>query len=339
MKNFTIGYSIHHPEEIEKAITDFKQNISDIYCAWPNWYSGRITISEQHKQKLINDLQKYSLMGLKFNVLFNSTYYPGIHTKQFFKKFDKTIEEIINSNIALQSITCVSPIIARFVKRTYDNFKVIASVNCHWYTPQQFQQVKDIFDAFYLPRQHNRNFNMIKCFRKWADDHGKQLYLLANSGCMKYCANTINHQLEITQYDEQRTIFVDDKYTFQDDILPCVQYNIKYPLLFLANSSFIQPEHISLYYDYFDKIKIASRGSNIPYENIKAYISQSYKGNLLQILQPIHFDLNNGMPLLNEHIDKNWYLSTLDCSGKCYECKNCINAMKKIINKYNNKGK
>lgn len=342
MKKFSIGYNVDQPKNIQKAVLEFKDYISDIYCSWPNISSGRRKINQKFKQQLIADLQKYSLMGIKFNILYNSTYYLDIHKKEFFKEFDKIIEEVVDANIALDSITCVSPIIARYVKRTYNNFKVIASVNTQWFNIQQFQQMADVFDAFYIARQHNRNLNAIKLFRKWANDNNKELYTLANSGCIQYCANSINHQLEILSFDLDDEMNdkisendKDNKYTFIDDPLLCAMCNCKNPQLFLARSTFIQPQYISLYYQYFDKIKIASRTSVNSYETIKAYITQSYKGNLQYILQPPHGYLYNATPLLNQYIDKTWYPSTLNCNGKCYNCKKCINTIQNAINKYN----
>ena len=67
--------------------------------------------------------------------------------------------------------------------------------------------VSNLFDSFYVKRELNRNLNELSRLRKWCDSNGKQMYILANSGCLNNCSahifhdNLVAHEAEISAMD------------------------------------------------------------------------------------------------------------------------------------------
>ena len=319
MKKFAIGYNIYQHQQITKAINQFKDYISDVYCAWPQIQSGRCKIPIEFQQQMIEDLRYYSSLGIKFNLLYNGMCYgEQMISNKFFNQLDNIVNKIINSSILLDSITCISPIIAAFIKRTYRNFKTVASVNTQWHFTEQFNYMKQYFDAFYIARQYNRDLNKIKQFSKWCKENGKQLYTLANSGCISFCAYHIIHQQLMNH------VKLCDPNNCTDDIhLVCQKQLLNQPSNFFKISSFIRPQNLKLVDSYFDKIKLATRVSKFPYQIIKGYITNSYQYSLIDLLQPPPVAVYTGYEISNKKVDNQWYNYMLNCNKKCNNCNLC----------------
>ena len=319
MKKFAIGYNIYQHQQITKAINQFKDYISDVYCAWPQIQSGRCKIPIEFQQQMIEDLRYYSSLGINFNLLYNGICYgQQMLSYKFFIQLDNIVQKIIDNEILLDSITCISPVIAAFIKRTYRNFKTIASVNSQWHFIQQFQQMKQYFDAFYIARQYNRDLNKIKQFSKWCKENKKQLYTLANSGCIRYCSYHLQHQTVMNHVNIN-----DSNNTLKDFHLACQQLYKNNPSYFLKYSTFIKPQNIDLISNYFDKIKLATRVCRYPYQLIKGYITKNYDGDIIDLLQPPPSHIYVGYKLKNKKISDNWYNIVLNCNKQCNNCNIC----------------
>ena len=82
-----------------------------------------------------------------------------------------------------------------------------ASVNMEIGTIEGMSYVSKLFDSFYIRRELNKNLPMLLKLRKWCNDHGKEMYLLANSGCLNNCSahifhdNLVAHEAEISAMD------------------------------------------------------------------------------------------------------------------------------------------
>ena len=80
---------------------------------------------------------------------------------------------------------------------------VRASVNMRLGTVRAMEYVSHLFDSFYIQREYNRDLDRIDELREWAGRNGKRLYMLANSGCLLWCAvqtfhdNMVAHEAEV----------------------------------------------------------------------------------------------------------------------------------------------
>ena len=105
-------------------------------------------------------------------------------------------------------------------------------------TIQGMDYLAEYFDGYYMKRECNRNFDVIKNLKNWCDNNGKTLHLLANSGCLNYCSahtfhdNLVSHEAEIMK--------MDNCYVFSG---VCYEYLKKYEkrISLVRDTNFIRP--------------------------------------------------------------------------------------------------
>ena len=164
--------------------------------------------------------------------------------------------------------------------------------------------IAEYFDSFYMKRELNRDFDAIKKLHSWCVENGKELYLLANSGCLNNCSvhnfhdNLVAHENEISK--------MDNAYDFRGICKEFLGKKENYTA-FIENTNFIRPEDISMYEPYFKAAKLATRVNPNPIRILESYIKGSYRGNILELLEPAHniypYIIENGNPLKLTRID------------------------------------
>lgn len=289
---FSLGYQCTNAPFVEEILRN-KEHIAEVYFSWANYPNGRNSQLQQRgfspeqahiKQK--QDLAQLSAAGIPLNLLFNAMCYgKDSQARAFFEGIGDTVDSL-KQTYGLASITTTSPLIARFIKENFSDLEVRASVNMSIGTVEGMDYAKDFFDGFYLKRELNRDFALIRTLKEWCDANGKKLYGLANSGCLNHCSahvfhdNLVAHEQEISQ--------MDNGYAFEG---LCRLHLKQNPKAILERSSFIRPEDISLYEGIFKAMKLATRVSPMPIRILKAYINQKYSGNITDLLEPNHSGL------------------------------------------------
>ena len=304
---FSVGYQLFNNDLFIDKIIDHKDSISEVYFSWADFPNGR---NNQLKQKELNpvdaqqkqmaDLKKLSDNSINLNLLFNATCYgKDSQSRAFFEKVGDTIDFIIN-NYGLTAVTTTSLLIAKFIKNNFSCLDVRASVNMSVGSIDAMEYIKEYYDSFYLKRELNRNFSEIRKLKSWCDENGKQLYALANSGCLNNCSahtfhdNLVSHEDEISKMDNA-FLFEGVCHKFLKE-----QKNI---YTILERTNFIRPKDIYLYEDLFSSMKLASRTNSNPVRILEAYINKKkYTGSTLDLLEPNHTDLIYPYVLQNDEI-------------------------------------
>lgn len=199
----------------------------------------------------------------------------------------------------LRSIsTTASPLIAKFVKSNFQDVKTRASVNMEIGTVQGMDYLARYFDGYYMKRELNRDFAAIENLSNWCRDNGKELHLLANSGCLNHCSahnfhdNLVAHETEISK--------MDNAYSFTGI---CREYlsSPEHYISLIRDTNFIRPEDIHKYEPYFETAKLATRIHRNPAMVLGSYVRGKYSGNILELLEPAHsiypYVVENGDPL------------------------------------------
>lgn len=294
--NFSVGYSVRSSEEIVSEIIRLKDKISEVYFSFGIMPSGRNDQTRcegfspwEAQAKQINDLTRLHKEGLKFNLLFNANCYGEMsQSKSFFSSVGEIVD-YVKENFSLSSVTTTSPLIAKFIKQNFKGIDMRASVNMSIGSVIGMEYLKDYFDSFYVKRELNRNFSALKELRRFCDGNGKEMYLLANSGCLNDCSahsfhdNLVAHESEISKHD--------NGYQFTG---VCRKYlsNNKDGDAILSATNFIRPEDTDKYEGLVPAIKLATRVHERPSRIIRAYIERrSFSGNALSLLEPNHANL------------------------------------------------
>ncbi len=288
---YCVGYRIEENDNYINKIIELSKGISEVYFAWGDFENGRnSTLSVngitpwEAQQKQMRDLKRLSEKSIGLNMLFNAMCYgEKSQSRKFFQKIGDTIE-FAGSEYNLLSITTTSPLIARFTKENFPEIEVRASVNMNIGSIEGMEYVSDVFDSFYLQREKNRNFAVIRKIKNWCDANGKQLFGLANSGCLNNCSahtfhdNLVSHEAQKSAYDNGYEFFG-----------VCRKFLKNNPQRFLDVTGFIRPEDTVLYENLFDGIKLATRVIKNPYPVLEAYIEKGhFSGNLPGLLEPDH---------------------------------------------------
>ena len=292
-------------EKLLHCIRENKEHIYEVYFSWGDFANGRSNQLEnvEYAPWELQDMQRSALQelsceGIAFNLLFNANCYgKDSQSRAFFHKVGTTIDYVAE-HYGLQSVTTTSPLIAKFVHENFKGIEVRASVNMEIGTIQGMEYVADYFDSYYMKRELNRDFNAIKMLHQWCRGNGKQMFLLANSGCLNYCSahnfhdNLVAHESEIAK--------MDNAYAFQGVCREFLRNENHYQAL-VNNTNFIRPEDMHLYEPYFTAAKLATRVHKNPSMVVNSYVRERYSGNVLELLEPAHsiypYVLENGNPL------------------------------------------
>ena len=327
---FSVGYQLQVNKDFLNEILNRKNNVEEVYFSWGDLPNGRnlqtqqLGTSWESTEKQIRDLDLLSKNGINFNLLFNGNCYGAESlSRYFFDKIGSTVD-YIKEMFGLSSITTTSPLIAKFVKSNFPDIKVRASVNMEIGTVEGMDYLSDYFDGYYMKREYNRDFEKIKELKKWCDQNGKTLHILANSGCLNNCSahmfhdNLVSHENEIMQRD--------NCYEFHGI---CHEYlkNHEKRIALIKNTNFIRPEDVRYYEEYFDSMKLATRVSDKSVLILKSYIEGKYVGNILELLEPNH--AGRVYPYLLENSNLN--NSYLFCNKRCSTCNMCSNNYKNAL--------
>lgn len=211
---FSIGYQIMSTPSFMEYIAENKEHIYEMYFSWGDMPNGRNSMLQnaaflpwQAQARQIEDLLFISQKGIKLNLLLNGNCYgENSQSRAFFTKIGETID-YIGEYFGLQSVTTISPLIAKFIHENFQGLDVRASVNMKIGSVMGMEYVSEYFDSFYMQREYNRNICKIKELKQWCDKNKKGLFILANSGCLNNCSahtfhdNLVAHEADIAKMD------------------------------------------------------------------------------------------------------------------------------------------
>ena len=197
---FSVGYGVRANCAFVDEIIRQKNKIYEVYFSFADIPSGRNSqirseglLPHEAMEKEIFDLKRMSEAGLRFNLLFNSNCYgEKTLSKSFFSSVGDTVG-FVKDSFGLSSVTTTSPLIDKFIKQNFPEIETRASVNMGIGSIESLEYFGSLFDSFYVKREQNRNLSELLRLRKWCDDNGKEMYLLANIGCLNHCSAWVFH--------------------------------------------------------------------------------------------------------------------------------------------------
>ena len=337
---YIVGYPIKENKAFLSDIITSKDSISEVYFSWGDLPNGRSALSTDEaqtsfeiQQRQASDLKLLSSEGVKLNMLFNANCYgKDSQSRAFFYKIGNLID-YIQREFGLSSVTTGSPLIAKFVKENFEGIDVRASVNMEIGSIEGISYVSGFFDSFYVKRELNRNLPMLLKLRRWCDDNGKQMYLLANSGCLNNCSAHIFHDNLVAHEAEISTM--DNGYQFRGvcwDFLSDKQNLEKW----LQRTNFIRPEDIELYDDITPAVKLATRVNSAPARVLAAYLGKRYRGSVMELLEPNHSGIFYPSYIENSNFDETFASHVMTCKKNCEECGFCADVTRRACVKLSN---
>ena len=335
---FTVGYQLAEEDEesFVDIVKDHRDNIAEVYFPWSDMPSGRASLSTQRgftdwtaQSRLEEDLIALKGMGLKLDVLFNANCYGGMAVSELLQNQVVSVLDHLAAAVGgIDTVTTTSLAVARTVKSHDPAIEVRASVNMRIGTIQAMEHVEGLFDGFTMQRDFNRDLVHVAKLKKWADDNGKKLVPLLNSGCLRFCPgqtfhdNMVAHEKEV---DETKNI---------PDWTPHVCWNLfkdEANWSAVLRATWIRPEDIHHYEDLFPLGKLATRMHARPRRVIRAYSERMHTGNLLDLLEPGPSSIFHPHVIDNTRFPDDWFKRTSECGGTCEDCDYCSSVLRKVL--------
>ena len=329
---YIVGYPIGENKPFVDALIRHREHIAEVYFSWGDLPNGRSALSVgdgstpfELQQRQVGDLQRLSEAGLRLNLLFNANCYgKNSQSRAFFQKIGDLVD-YIDRSFGLGCITTSSPLIAKFVKENFEGLEVRASVNMEIGTVEGISYAAHLFDSFYVKRECNRDRAALERLRSYCDANDKQMYLLANSGCLNHCSahtfheNLVAHEAEIAAMDNG----------YQWGGL-CWEYLKSEHGLenWLQRTNFIRPEDVQLYEGLVPAMKLATRVNAAPTRVLEAYVNGGYRGSVMELLEPNHSGAIYPKYIENTQFPKHFAQQVLHCSKRCEECGFCAEAVR-----------
>jgi hypothetical protein len=280
---FSVGYQADTAWVDELVVR--QDVIHDVYFAFGAMPSGRMAVTETERQ--LEDLGRIADAGIPLHLLFNANCYGArAQSRKFFEEIGETLERFADG--ALTGVTTTSPLIARFVKDNFTGLETRASVNMGIGTTHGMDYLADVFDGFYLKRELNRNIEAVRGIKDWCDGNGKNLYILANSGCLNFCSshvfhdNLVAHEAEIARED--------NGYAYRGTCWKWLS-DAENRAKWMARTNWIAPEDVFRYEGLCSAMKLATRVNAHPVRILESYATGSHVGDIKGLLEPDHSSL------------------------------------------------
>lgn len=330
---YIVGYPMKENPQFLDCLIQNKKAIKEVYFSWGEMPNGRSASEIDsglpdffYQKRQLEDLKGLSDAGIQLNLLFNANCYgKDSLSASFFNKIGN-ITEYVRNEFHLGSVTTSSPVIAKFLKANFESVDVRASVNMEIGSIEGISYIAHLFDSFYVKRELNRNLPELLRLKKWCDERGKQMYLLANSGCLNHCSSHIFHDNLVAH--ESEISAMDNGYRFNGICWEFLSQKENF-FQWLQKTNFIRPEDIHLYEEIVPAVKLATRVNQSPNRVLNAYIEGRYGGSVMELLEPNHSGLFYPDYLDNGKIGREFASHVMNCDKQCEECDYCKETMKK----------
>lgn len=335
---FAVGFQLYEngEEPFSNIVSTYKAHISEVFFAWQDIATGRSAVATRHgytdwtaQTRLEEELRVIKSMGVKLDLLFNGNCYGEYAISE---KLANTVVSVIThlerAVGGVDIITTTSPAIAHTVKKHFPKIEVRASVNMKIGTVKGMEYLSDLFDSFHVQREYNRDLPHLRQLKDWADDNGKKLILLANSGCFAHCSGQIFHDNLVAH--ESQICEVNNLKDFTPYVCwKALKKKENWPML--LQNTWIRPEDLHHYDGLFDTVKLATRMHELPGMVIDAYVRRSFYGNTLDLFEPGFGRAIAPFVLNNSAFPADWFTKVSSCDKLCHRCGYCKTVLQQVL--------
>jgi collagenase-like PrtC family protease len=236
--------------------------------------------------------------GLEFNYIMNA---PDFDGKEHDEGWLKALREhiVFLQQIGVTRVTIANPFLIQFVCKEFPELHVNVSVITGVDTPDRAKHYEQVGVECITLNQHtvNRDFKTLMAIRESVQC---KLELLANTGCLDHCPNRENHykaNARLSRLDAHNDTITSAKQLANDCLRWCTHRLVMNPIEMLK-IPFIRPEDVSVYEQIgIDILKIAGRRRKTDWLTCmaKAYITQRYHGNILDMVYVSSINKNVGL--------------------------------------------
>ena len=222
---------------------------------------------------------------IQFNYLINPI---GLDQNELDPVEGKKLRDFIHKcyDIGVRAFTLNSPILIKYVKRTFPDVFVTLGLYAYPTNIQHLEYWRSWgVDEITLDHSFNRKFDLLRKVLTQYKDTDLHLRLIANNLCIRECPYKLAHAC-FTGHTEPECVSMD--YT----LVNCIYRKVTTPSAIIS-SEWIRPEDIHYYRQLAEEtgnrhlaIKLVDRTRPTSFIErvIKAYMTEKYEGNLLDIV-------------------------------------------------------
>lgn len=318
---FSVGYQCLHDDPFPGIIEDYREDIEEVYFAWPGQPSGRTPLPRSVQETVERDLGALGQTSVRLCLLLNANCYGNDACSESLRRtVGGAIDGVLACAGRVDAVTTASPAVAHTIGQDYPDIVVRASVNMRIGATYAMSCVADLFDSFCVRREYNRDRSHLRRLRFWANSHGKELVMLVNSGCLYDCPGQTFHDNLVAH--EPLPSDMEPLRGFQPAV--CWRHLTKPENhhLLLAGT-WIRPEDLHHYEGIVSHVKLATRQHRQPRLVLEAYTRRRHRGNLLDLMEPSHSHLIAPARIDNTRFPEDWFERTEGCSRECERCGVC----------------
>ena len=331
---FAAGYQLRTQGELFSEIAaDYAPHISEVYFSYPGFASGRPgpgTAVPDAVEQIEYELHTLRQTGIKLDLLLNGNCYGAwAVSKRFSHEIKLLLERLESVSLLPEIVTTTSPFAAQAVRKLFPDIEIRASVNMRIDSLTALDYLQDKFDSFYLRRDLQRDLTTVKLFADWSRAHGKEMCLLANSGCLRNCPYQTFHDNLVAHDAELREI------RNCKDFMPHLcweRYANGEHLEDFLRSSWLRPEDIKRYEPYCKTMKLATRQHTNPRMILAAYCNGTFDGNVLDLTEPCYAQAFAPQILDNRSLDGIELPGS--CGSNCNHCGKCRMILAKAVKSF-----
>ena len=248
---------------------------------------GRATsiISDLTDDQFVQYIKDCNSLGITFNYLINplcmgqSEYDPVVG-----KNIRETIHKLYDMGVRFFTIN--SPSLIKYVKKEFSDVQVTLGLYAYPVSIQQIEYWRNWgVDELTLDHAFNRNFDLLRTVMKTYKDSDFAMRVIANNFCLKECPYRLTHGAFVGHSDPTAI-------SMDFSLINCTYRKISNPKAMLT-AEWIRPEDVHYFEELAEEtgyknfsLKLVDRTRATPFIErvVKAYLAESYDGNLLDII-------------------------------------------------------
>ena len=237
----------------------------------------------------LDELSQYVQECRKRDITFNYLINPlSMDQNELDPVMGKKIRGFIHTlyDMGIKAFTLNSPILIKYVKNEFKDAFVTLGLYAYPTTIQHIEYWRNWgVDEITLDHGFNRKFDLLRQLLTQYKDTDLHLRVIANNLCLRECPFRLAHGCFVGHSDPE-------KFSMDYSLVNCAYKKVTHPAAILT-AEFIRPEDVHYYRELAEEtgnkhfsIKLIdrTRTTDFLHKVVKAYMEESYDGNLLDIV-------------------------------------------------------
>ncbi|MGN0832020.1 MAG: hypothetical protein ACI4RD_00045 [Kiritimatiellia bacterium] len=271
-----------------ESCTPYQDRIREVFFAWPGVTASRPMDdwTPERRARIVADLRWAREHGIELDTIFNANCYGDIAlSEELADHVTEKLREMDGEGLFPEHLTTASPFIATVVRQRFPTIKIRFSINMDIATEIALKYVDELYDSFYAGRNEHRRLDYVRRMGAWAREHGKEMGIQANPGCLRNCPFHQFHN-NLHGHNRMRQSAAGAKFGFS--AFRCRTNFERGNYEDFLRAIWIRPEDLPRYEPHVSVVKLATRRHPNPAAIVRAYATYAYDGDLAAIMDPCY---------------------------------------------------